>query len=398
LSVDDLRTWKAVIILLFLAFTTVYSASVKAADKCQTDGCTISDNCQCSSDANPLAVEDSPQLISLTFDEAVVIDIFEDLWTPLLFDRKNPDGGNIGATFFVPHEYTDYQRVQNLYLRGFEIGVNSITKNSLAEYWSSASEETLNEEFGGQRTIISTFANIPAEDIIGARTPQLQLEGDVSINAYVAAGLQYDSSWTSRSNRVLFPYTLDYLSTQECRTGTTCPSESHPGFWIAPINNLQGNNSIECNSFTTCFIAGSADDISTWLLQQVDRNGTNKAPLTLMVPSSWFRFVSNSFEGFEKFLDELGGRSDVFLVSQQQVIEWMKNPVPVDQFKTDVYDRTADCNAINCPLINANNEIRYMKSCVNCPEVYPWLGNPTGQENPTEPPDTTTTTAPTEIS
>jgi hypothetical protein len=57
----------------------------------------------------------------------VVPDIFEDLWTPLLFDRKNPDGGNIGATFFVPHEYTDYQRVQDLYLRGFEIGVNSIT-------------------------------------------------------------------------------------------------------------------------------------------------------------------------------------------------------------------------------------------------------------------------------
>jgi hypothetical protein len=134
------------------------------------------------------------------------------------------------------------------------------------------------------------------------------------------------------------------------------------------------------------------------LLQQVDRVGTSKAPLSLMVPSSWFRVVNNSFEGFEKFLDELGGRSDVFLVSQQQVIEWMKNPVPVDQFKTDVYDRTADCNAINCPLINTNNEIRYMKSCISCPEVYPWLENPTGQLNPTEPPDTTTTTAPPEIS
>jgi hypothetical protein len=123
------------------------------------------------------------------------------------------------------------------------------------------------------------------------------------------------------------------------------------------------------------------------LLQQVDRVGTSKAPLTLMVPSSWFRVVNNSFEGFEKFLDELGGRSDVFLVSQQQ-----------DQFKTDVYDRTADCNAINCPLINTNNEIRYMKSCISCPEVYPRLENPTGQLNPTEPPDTTTTTAPPEIS
>jgi hypothetical protein len=391
-------TMKGELILLCLIFTSVYTASVKDAEKCVDDDCTISNNCKCASTENPLADGDAPQLISLTFDEAVVNDIFQDVWTPLLFDRKNPDGNNIGATFFVPHEYTDYERVHDLYLRGFEIGLNSITKNSLAQYWSNATEDTLINEFGGQRTIITTFANIPSEDIIGARTPQLQLEGDVSINAYEASGIQYDSSWTSRSNRILFPYTLDYLSTQECRTGTTCPTESHPGFWIAPINNLQGNNSVECNSLTSCFIEGSADDISTWLLQQVDRNGTNKAPLTLMVPSSWFRFVNNSFEGFEKFLDELGGRSDVFLVSQQQVIEWMKNPVPVGQFKTDVYDRTADCNAINCPLINANNEIRYMKSCVNCPEVYPWLGNPTGQENPTEPPDTTTTTVPPEIS
>jgi hypothetical protein len=112
-----------------------------------------------------------------------------------------------------------------------------------------------------------------------------------------------------------------------------------------------------------------------------------------MVPSGWFRAVNNSYEGFEKFLDELGGRSDVFLVSQQQVIEWMKNPVPASQFKTDVYERTAECDSpVNCALENSDGNIRYMKSCIPCPEAYPWLGNPTGELNPTTTSSGSTTT------
>lgn len=128
------------------------------------------------------------------------------------------------------------------------------SKNSLAQYWSEASEDTIEQEFGGQRTIISTFANIPIDDIIGARTPQLQIEGDVSIDGYIKAGIQYDNSWTSRSGTRFYPYTLDYLSTQECRTGTTCPEDAHPGFWILPIINIQGKSNVECNSLSICNI------------------------------------------------------------------------------------------------------------------------------------------------
>ncbi|RZB40330.1 chitin deacetylase, partial [Asbolus verrucosus] len=379
-----------------------HPASLEKADKCDKEQCTIGNNCRCSSSTSPLAEGDAPQvirieflssnssLIALTIDEAVTNDSFVNLWQPLLFDRKNPDGNPITATFFVSHEYTDYSRVQELYVRGFEIGDNSITKSSLSEYWKNATEDTLKQEFGGQRTIISHFANIPDGDIVGVRTPQLQIEGDISINAYVASGLQYDSSWTSRSTSLLFPYTLDYLSSQECRTGTTCPTESHPGFWVAPIINIQGKNNIECNSLVTCFYDGTADEIAAWLLSQVERvRNSNRAPMTLMLSSAYFRSVDNSVEGFQKFLDGLG--SDVFLVSVKEIIEWVKNPVTVDLFKTATPERTANCNnPTNCLLTNADGNVRYMVSCVQCPEVYPWLGNPLGLIDP----DQTTTTTP----
>ena len=132
------------------------------------------------------------------------------------------------------------------------MSIKYFRKNSLAEYWAQASEQTLIDEFGGQRTLLSHFANIPITDITGAQAPQLQIEGDVLIRAYIASGVKYDNSWTSRSTAHLFPYTLDYLSSQECRSDTSCPQESYPGFWINPINNIRGENLVECNALTNC--------------------------------------------------------------------------------------------------------------------------------------------------
>ena len=136
---------------------------------------------------------------------------------------------------------------------------------------------------------------------------------------------------------------------------------------------------------------GSADEIAAWLESQVDRI-ENRAPLTLMVSSAWFRFTNNSYEGFEAFLDNILSRGDVFLVSQKQVIDWARNPVNLGSFKTEVPTRTADCHRSSCPLQNINNETRYMTSCVTCPQVYPWLGNPFGLIDPDDTTTTTTTT------
>lgn len=62
----------------------------------------------------------------LTNDDAVTDFIYQNYYTPLIRGRKNPDGNPISGTIFVPHEYSDYQRVNNLYNLGFEIGINSM--------------------------------------------------------------------------------------------------------------------------------------------------------------------------------------------------------------------------------------------------------------------------------
>lgn len=127
-------------------------------------------------------------------------------------------------------------------------------KNNLQAYWRGASEELLEKEFGGQKKILNKLANIPTDDIIGVRTPQLQLAGNYSIKAYQAAGLSYDSSWPTLPDKRLYPYTLDYLSTQQCLLGSKCPNEEFKSFWILPINDLNGVDNSECNSVASCNI------------------------------------------------------------------------------------------------------------------------------------------------
>nr|ACP18827.1 chitin deacetylase 1 [Chrysomela tremula] len=349
------------------------------ATACTSD-CKIENNCRCSRRSGPFDgdITEYPQLITLTFDDAVTTKTYQ-LWYDLLMSRTNPDGNAIGATFYVPHEYTDYQKVNELYNYGFEIAVHSITKNPLQSYWRTASENTLEQEFGGQKQIISKFANIPLEEIQGVRTPQLQLSGNNTIVAYRASDLSYDSSWPTLPSKPLFPYTLDYLSTQDCNLGSTCPNEAFPGFWVLPIMDLNGPHGGWCNSLSSCNMTGTADQIADWLCNEIVKVKDNtRVPLTLSVNSYWFEFTNNSLAGLTQCLDTLQDSSDVFLVTHKQVIDWVKNPVKLADFQTeDASDQVSNCNEYNCSLMK-DGKTMYMKTCVSCPAAYPWLGNPNG--------------------
>lgn len=91
------------------------------------------------------------------------------------------------------------------------------------------------------------------EDIKGVRTPFLQLAGNRSFDAYVLSELQYDNTWPTLHSTKLFPYTLDFPSDQQCLVGE-CPDKTYPGFFVAPITNLIGNGSQECNAIASCKI------------------------------------------------------------------------------------------------------------------------------------------------
>ncbi|KAK4879680.1 hypothetical protein RN001_007826 [Aquatica leii] len=367
---------KRLLVLLFL--TSAFAFSVYEAAETCGEQCKRENDCACGSVTSPIAISSTPQFVTLTFDDSATALNYDQYYEKLLFDRKNPDGKPISATFYVPHEYTDYGVVNKLYNKGFEIGTHSVTKQEV-EYWKNATKDQLTLEFSDSKQIISKFANIAIDDILGARTPHFQISGDNTVGAYVAAKLKYDSSFVTLSSNPVFPFTLEYNMNDPCTIGE-CPTESYPGFWLLPIINLKRTSNIDCNALTTCEIKGSAEEIKNWFVEQFNRFYTsNRAPMTLLLNSVWFQLVENSYAGFELFLNYLGTQKDVFLVSHSEVIAWSRKPVAINDYKTNHKTNSQSCLNLPCRLnFEQIQQERMMTSCVPCPKKYPWIGNPNG--------------------
>lgn len=68
-----------------------------------------------------------PQMIILTFDDAINYENW-DLYQRLFNNnRRNPNGCPIRATFFVSHQFNNYYQTQRLWNDGHEVAVHSIT-------------------------------------------------------------------------------------------------------------------------------------------------------------------------------------------------------------------------------------------------------------------------------
>ena len=66
-------------------------------------------------------------MVTITFDDAVNFENWKLYERIFKKDRVNPNGCPIHGTFYVSHEYTNYQYVQKLWNDGHEIAVHSIT-------------------------------------------------------------------------------------------------------------------------------------------------------------------------------------------------------------------------------------------------------------------------------
>uniref|UniRef100_A0A0K0DQX5 EB domain-containing protein n=1 Tax=Angiostrongylus cantonensis TaxID=6313 RepID=A0A0K0DQX5_ANGCA len=99
-----------------------------------------------------LSPSDIPQFVVLTFDDAVNGRTFPDYLE--LFEKvkyRNPNGCPIKATFFVSHEWTNYDAVQWLFQQGMEVASNSIS--SFPGLW----EMPMNQFYGSYLPEIDSF-------------------------------------------------------------------------------------------------------------------------------------------------------------------------------------------------------------------------------------------------
>ncbi|XP_018569306.1 uncharacterized protein LOC108909440 isoform X2 [Anoplophora glabripennis] len=350
----------------------------KTAAKCRKDVCLLPD-CSCGGKEIPgdLPVEQVPQIVLLTFDDSVN-DLNKGLYMDLFEKgRTNPNGCPIAATFYVSHEWTDYSQVQNLYSDGHEIASHTVS-HSFGEQFS---QKKWTREVAGQREILSAYGGVHLEDVRGMRAPFLSVGGNKMFKMLYDSNFTYDSSMPIYENKPpSWPYTLDYKLFHDCMI-PPCPTRSYPGVWEVPMVMWQDLNGGRCSMGDACSNPPDAEGVFKMLTKNFQRHyTTNRAPFGLFYHAAWFTQPHHK-EGFINFIDSILAMKDVWLLTNWQAIQWVRDPTPVSRigsfqpFQCEYSNRPKRCNNPKVCNLWHKSGVRYMRTCQPCPDIYPWTGN-----------------------
>ncbi|KAI8033683.1 hypothetical protein M5D96_013561 [Drosophila gunungcola] len=317
-----------------------------------------------------------PQIVLLTFDDSVN-DLNKQLYTDLFEKgRVNPNGCPITATFYVSHEWTDYSQVQNLYADGHEMASHTVS-HSFGEQFS---QKKWTREIAGQREILSAYGGVKLSDVRGMRAPFLSVGGNKMYKMLYDSNFTYDSSMPVYENRPpSWPYTLDYKIFHDCMI-PPCPTRSYPGVWQVPMVMWQDLNGGRCSMGDACSNPSDADGVTKMIMKNFERHyTTNRAPFGLFYHAAWFTQPHHK-EGFIKFLDAINAMQDVWIITNWQALQWVRDPTPTSRinsfqpFQCDYSDRPKRCNNPKVCNLWHKSGVRYMKTCQPCPDIYPWTG------------------------
>ncbi|XP_065337290.1 chitin deacetylase 1 [Cloeon dipterum] len=367
---------------------------IDRANKCDTSACSLP-YCFCSKDGTriPGGLEPSqtPQMILLTFDGAVNLNNVEHYKRIFSSERKNSNGCAIKGTFFISHEYSNYHMIQELASQSHEIATETISLQNDLE--NKGYEEWVGEMIG-QREILRHFANVSRSDIVGMRAPFLKPGRNAQYEVLEDFGYIYDSSISVPPSKIpIWPYTLDYKIPHDCKAGT-CPTKSFPGIWEVPLNAhyIETYEGGHCPYLDQCVLHHhDPDEVFEWLKEDFNRYyNQNRAPYMMPFHTNWFQ-IKELEGGFHKFIDWAISLPDVWVVTTTQALVWMTDPKPVKDLNTYEPWRcekpasvAAPCNLPNkCPLrfrapdVNVTST-RYLTTCRECPNKYPWIGDSEG--------------------
>ncbi|BFF97165.1 uncharacterized protein DMAD_05635 [Drosophila madeirensis] len=370
------------------------------APPCDPAVCVLPD-CFCSEDGTSipgdLPAKDVPMMITITFDDAINNNNIE-LYKEMFKGRKNPNGCDIKATYFVSHKYTNYSAVQETARKGHEIAVHSITHNDEERFWSNATVDDWAKEMAGMRIITEKYANITDNSVVGVRAPYLRVGGNNQFTMMEEQAFLYDSTITAPlSNPPLWPYTMYFRMPHRCHGNLqSCPTRSH-AVWEMVMNELDRREDPAndeylpgCAMVDSCSNILTGDQFYNFLNHNFDRHyDQNRAPLGLYFHAAWLKNNPEFLDAFLYWIDEiLANHNDVYFVTMTQVIQWMQNPRTISEVKNFepwrekcVVEGKPACWVPNtCKLTSKEvpGETINLQTCVRCPNNYPWVNDPTG--------------------
>ncbi|KAI8880236.1 hypothetical protein K501DRAFT_287004 [Backusella circina FSU 941] len=351
------------------------STSSTGSYSCDPNSCQIQNNCHCASDKPPggLSPSDTPQFVTITFDDSVQ-------------DTLSKTAKSLIDVTFVSMEYTDFSLVQQWYAAG----------NEVADHTFSHVGTPSAQEIAACKSMLTTYGGIPPTKIQGFRAPFLNYTQE-TLATLSQQHFLYDSSASAVGDDLYWPYTLDHGMANDCWTGI-CNQVKLPGLWEIPMYSVMNNASVP--QLMDVYLSGTPNDVTAWSNAAFDKhyNG-NRQPFGIYVhPTHLTSYPGladpkDMLNGVIDFIHSMGKKQDVWFVTNQQLLQWMKNPVKASELGKQDYMQCNEpvipkeiCNgldddhngSIDDGLVNSCNfGTTSMNTCFNCPSGAPTLNNPT---------------------
>jgi peptidoglycan/xylan/chitin deacetylase (PgdA/CDA1 family) len=334
----------------------------------------VAPDCICASTQPPggLLPVNTPQIILLTFDDAVYSSRYETI-QQVVTNHWNPNGTPIQATFFINTDWCDYRLVQQLYAQGHEIAVHTMTHTTD----TNTDIATWRREIYGARKAMSDLAQIPLEEIVGFRAPNLHYNPE-SFQALAEAGMEYDASITESPGGLstdgyteIWPYTLDNGVAQFTYTGIA-PTNPLPGLFEVPVWKMldeYGHDvcSIDCSN-------SNEELLQIFKLNFMNHYTGNRAPMGIFLHAYWFTNGTDRAALVNEFISWAltNFYPDVWFVSTHSLVQFMKNPVDIPSaisfppFITTTKSICPDEAVVTCTYTMGT-----FRTCSECPPAYP---------------------------
>jgi len=170
-----------------------------------------------------------------------------------------------------------------------------------------------------------------------------------------------------------------------------------PGVWEIPMASVVDDTGIP--QLMDVYLAGTTANVTSWYNTNWNRHYTgNRSPFGIYVhPTHLTNYVglpdtSAYLSMMVSIITNLASQPDVWFVTNQQLLQWMKNPVPASQMASQPYMQCTQpviaqeiCNGLddtNSGTIDKGltNECNFVTSdfqtCFNCPATEPTASNP----------------------
>ncbi|KAF9160968.1 hypothetical protein BGX21_002233 [Mortierella sp. AD011] len=334
-------------ISLAAAISTLLIASLSGAqaETCDTTKC-VFPACVCPSVNPPNGMDPKtvPQFFTLTFDDAVQAATVP-VTNSLMSSHRNPNGCPIKGTWFAQTLYSDYSLIQQWYAAG-----NEVADHTMNHYGTPSSAEII-----GNRMAINAYAGIPFAKMTGFRAPFLNYSKD-TFDIIAQEKLQYDSSTTAVPTDAYWPYTLDYGLANDCWTGICTQGVKAPGVWEIPLHAIMDSDLANASAYNMdAQLYGSESVVSTWLKDNFNRHYTGtRQPFGIYLHPV---HVGNATNLYNDFFSWAAAQPDVWFVTNQQLLQWMQNPVPASELANQAYMK-CDIPAVGKEICNGLDDTK----------------------------------------